>query len=206
MPKNTALSSQDTSQTFRVSGKNLDVGDALKIHAEAKISESIDKYFEIGYSGHLTIEKEGNGFHAECAIHLDSGMVLQSNGQANDAYSAVDQAAERITKRLRRYKRRLKDHRATPQTQNSIPDVPYYVISTPNEENDEPISEDYSPAVIAELSRSIQKMSVSDAVQELDLTGAPVVIFQNPQDGRINVVYRRLDGHIGWIDPPASSG
>ena len=97
--------------TFRVSGKNLDVGDALRERVSARIGEAMGKYFDGGYSGHATLEREGFGFRTECAIHLDSKITLHAEGMAADAYASADQAATRIEKRLRRYHRRLKDHR-----------------------------------------------------------------------------------------------
>ena len=97
---------------FRVSGKNLDVGDALRQRINARIAEAMDKYFDGGYSGHVTVEREGSGFRTECAIHLDSKVTLHAEGSATDAYASADQAALRVEKRLRRYHRRLKDHRS----------------------------------------------------------------------------------------------
>ena len=96
---------------FRVSGKNLDIGEALRERITARIVESVSKYFDGGYSGHVTLAKEGFGFRTECAIHLDSKITLHADGMASDAYASADQAALRVEKQLRRYHRRLKDHR-----------------------------------------------------------------------------------------------
>src|ERR1700733_6192572 len=98
--------------SFRVSGKNIDIGEALRERVNQRITEATAKYFDGGFSGHVTISKEGFGFHAECVIHLDSGMMLEAEALAADAYASADQVAVRIEKRLRRYKRRLKDHHA----------------------------------------------------------------------------------------------
>jgi ribosomal subunit interface protein len=98
--------------SFRVSGKNLDVGEALRERINARISDALGKYFDGGYSGHVTVEREGSGFRTECAIHLDSKVTLEAAGRATDAYASADQAALRVEKRLRRYHRRLKDHRS----------------------------------------------------------------------------------------------
>jgi ribosomal subunit interface protein len=97
---------------FRVSGKNIDLGDALRERISGRIAEIVNKYFDGGYSGHATLAKDGFGFHTECAIHLDSKVTLLAEGMAPDAYASADQAATRIEKQLRRYHRRLKDHRA----------------------------------------------------------------------------------------------
>ena len=97
---------------FRVSGKNIDIGEALRARVNSAIAEAIAKYFDGGYSGHVTIGKDGFGFRTECVVHLDSGIMLEAEAMAADAYASADQAAMRIEKRLRRYKRRLKDHQA----------------------------------------------------------------------------------------------
>ena len=99
--------------SFRVSGKNLDVGEALRERIDARVSEAMSKYFDGGYSGHVTVEREGSGFRTECAVHLDSKITLHAEGSATDAYASADQAVLRVEKRLRRYHGRLKDHRAT---------------------------------------------------------------------------------------------
>lgn len=192
--------------TFRVSGKNIDVGDALRTRVSTRIAEAVDKYFNGGYSGHVTVGKEAFGFRTECVVHLDSGIILQSDAMAGDAYSSADQAAERIEKRLRRYKHRLKDRHAARANGRhadapSTIDAPSYVIEAPQEEAAE--DAEFDPVIIAESTTVLRSMSVSDAVQELDMTGGPVVVFRHAGHGRINLVYRRPDGHIGWIDPPA---
>lgn len=191
---------------FRVSGKNLDIGDALRERVSARIVEALSKYFDGGYSGHVTVEKEGFGFRTECAIHLDSGMTLHTDANAADAYASADQAALRIEKRLRRYKRRLKDRsaaRANGANGMSVIDAPSYVIEAPEQDSDEEVTE-FNPVIIAEATTAMKRLSVSEAVMELDLTGAPVVVFRHAIHGRVNLVYRRPDGNVGWVDPPAS--
>jgi ribosome hibernation promoting factor len=191
--------------SFRVSGKNIDIGEALRERVSIRVAEALAKYFDGGYSGHLTVGKEGFGFRSECVVHLDSGIVLHADGMAGDAYSSVDEAALRIEKRLRRYKRRLKNHHATrgeAVAGSAAIDAPTYVIATPEHEAEEHDAA-FSPVIIAESTTALKRLSVSDAVMELDMTGAPVVVFRHAGHGRVNLVYRRHDGHIGWIDPPA---
>ncbi len=192
---------------FRVSGKNLDIGEALRERVSARIVEALSKYFDGGYSGHVTVEKEGFGFRTECAIHLDSGMTLHTDANAADAYASADQAALRIEKRLRRYKRRLKDRsaaRANGANGANIIDAPSYVIEAPDTDSDEEVTE-FNPVIIAEQTTALKQLSVSEAVMELDLTGAPVVVFRHASHGRVNLVYRRPDGNVGWVDPPAAT-
>jgi ribosomal subunit interface protein len=191
---------------FRVSGKNIDVGEALRARVNARVAETMGKYFDGGYSGHATVEKEGFGFRTECAIHLDSGITLQADGMAADAYASADQAAVRIEKRLRRYHRRLKN-RAAARAGEALGEpaldveAPSYIIAAPEDAETE--SDTFDAVIIAESTTTLKRLSVSEAVMELDMTGGPVMVFRHAGHGRINLVYRRADGHIGWIDPPA---
>ena len=184
--------------TLRVSGKNMDVGEALRSKAEGHFDAVVKKYFDGGYSGHLTLEPEGAGFNAQCAIHLDSGAVLQSSAHDGDAVRAFEIMADAIEKRLRRYKRKLKDHRRHANGGDAMEAQSYVLASS--EDFDE-LEADYSPPVIAETTSSLRQMSVEEAVMELDLTQADVVVFRHAGHGGLNVVYRRADGNIGWIDP-----
>lgn len=193
--------------TFRVSGKNLDVGDALRERVSARIAEAMGKYFDGGYSGHVTLERDGFGFRTDCAIHLDSKITLHAEGMAADAYTSVDQAALRIEKRLRRYHRKLKDHRPERLDGRETVNAASYIIEAPGDDGNDASTDDFTPAIIAESTTALKLLSVSDAVTELDMTGAPVVVFRHAAHGGINVVYRRRDGHFGWIDPqPTDSG
>jgi ribosomal subunit interface protein len=195
---------------LRISGKNLDVGEALRRRVGERIGEALSKYFDGGYSGHLTIGKDGFGFRSECAIHLDSGIVLQAEAMAADAYASADQAAERIEKRLRRYKRRLRDHAVSRARSGdmeidgaSVEAASYAIVAAPDHEDDTDLA-GFAPVIIAESTTALRRLSVSEAVQDLDMTGAPVIVFRHAGHGRVNVVYRRADGHIGWVDPPHS--
>jgi ribosomal subunit interface protein len=187
---------------FRISGKNIDIGDALRTRVNDRVIEALGKYFDGGYSGHVTIEKDGFGFHTECAVHLDSKITLHAEGMAADAYASADQAAVRIEKRLRRYHRRLKDHQPARTDGHAPIDAPSYVIAAPEHDTEDEIGE-FTPVIIAESTTVLKRLSVSEAVTELDMTGAPVVVFRHAGHGRVNLVYRRSDGHVGWIDPPA---
>jgi len=187
--------------SLRISGKNMDIGDALRGRIEERVGDAIAKYFDGGFSGHVVVEKTGARFNADCVIHLDSGAHLQANGQAQDATPAFEAAADRIEKRLRRYKRKLKSH--SPQNGNdTLPaeDIAYTVMEGFSEEHDEEIAEDYAPAVVAESTVSLRTLSVAEAVVELDIKDSPVVVFRNAGNSHLNVVYRRSDGNIGWVD------
>jgi len=185
--------------TLRVSGKNLDIGEALRSQVQARMAGALSKYFDGGYSGHVTVTRDGTGFRTDCVLHLTSGMTLEASGAAQDAYASFDQTAERIERRLRRYKRRLKD-RPTGNGRAAGLEVPYAVFEPPTDEAVE--GEGYHPVVIAETTKPLHRLSVSDAVMQLDLTGAAALVFIHASTGRLNVVYRRGDGAIGWVDPP----
>ena len=187
---------------FRVSGKNLDVGETLRQRINERIAEAMGKYFDGGYSGHVTVAREGFGFRTECAIHLDSKITLHAEGRAADAYASADQAALRVEKRLRRYHRRLKDHRADRSDGRAAVDAASYVIAAPEHESEGEL-DGFTPVIIAESTTKLKQLSVSDAVMELDMTGAPVLVFRHAAHGGISVVYRRPDGHFGWIEAPA---
>jgi ribosomal subunit interface protein len=188
--------------TLRVSGKNMDVGDALRGKAETHIDAVVKKYFDGGYDGHLTLEPEGIGFNAICSIHLDSGVVLQSSAYGGDAVSAYEMMSATVEKRLRRYKQKLKSHRGRGNGANGADDneeARYTVLAA--SEGEEEVGEDFSPPVIAESTSNLRTMSVGEAVMLLDFQQSGVVMFRHAGHGGLNVVYRRADGNIGWIDP-----
>ena len=190
-----------TEMGLRVSGKNMDIGDALRQQVESRLSSAVAKYFDGSHSGHVTVARDGTGFRTECVLHLSSGVTLEASGAAHDAHASFEQTADRIEKRLRRYKRRLKDRQGGAQRPAGAVDSAYAVLEPPPE--DEHDGGEFHPVVIAETTKPLHRFSVSDAVVELDLSGAPAIVFVHAGTGRVNVVYRRSDGMIGWIDPPA---
>ena len=183
--------------TLRVSGKNMDVGDALRSKAEGHFDAVVAKYFDGNYDGHLTLSHDGTGFKADCVVHLDSGAILQTAALGGDAISAYELIAQNMEKRLRRYKSKLKNHPRAPNSEDSF--AQSYILAA-TDEGDEP-DEDYAPPVIAETTSNLRRMSVGEAVMELDLKDGDVVVFRPAGHGGLNVVYRRADGNIGWIDP-----
>jgi ribosomal subunit interface protein len=185
--------------TLRVSGKHMDIGDAFRSRIEARIGEVMGKYFDRGYSGQVTVEKQGSRFAADCNLHLASGTDIQAAGQAQDPQGAFDMAAERIENRLRRYKSKLKAHVNTAVAH----EITYRVVESLPEHDHEEVAADYAPAIIAETSLALATMTVASAVMELDLKDGPVFVFRNAKDGQVNMVYRRADGNVGWIDPAA---
>jgi ribosomal subunit interface protein len=186
---------------LRVSGKNIDIGESLRTHVLEKVQTMIARYFDGKVTGHVVISPEGSAYRADCNLHLSSGMNLQSEGRAHEPYASFEQAADKIERRLRRYKKRLKDHATGPGAPSKGErEVANFVIEQPTDDVEEHPA-DYAPAVVAEGAQRLKTMSVASAVSELDLTGAPVVVFQHATSSRLNIVYRRRDGAIGWLDP-----
>jgi ribosomal subunit interface protein len=197
--------------TLRISGKSISIGEALRGRVSERTEEVLRKYFDGNYSGHITLSKDGFGFRTDCALHLDSGITLEADSNATDAYASADQALLMIEKRLRRYKSRLKDRSARKAYVASAAlaeiaapalDAPSYIIEAPTSDGEDEVS-GYNAVIIAEATTSLKRLSVSEAVMELDLTGAACMVFQHGGSGRVNIIYRRTDGNVGWIDPPA---
>jgi ribosomal subunit interface protein len=188
--------------SLRVSGKNINIGEALRAHITQRLEQAAAKYFDGGVSGHVTMAPEGSGYRADCSLHLTSGIVLQADGRAQEPYAAFDQSADRLEKRLRRYKERLKGHHNGHGHGPEPEVVPYQVLEAPDQDSEAPA--EFSPAVVAETTTRLRRLSVSAAVLDLDLTGAPVLVFRHANTGRVNIVYRRSDNNIGWIDTPAA--
>ncbi len=195
--------------TVRISGKSISVGEALRGRVSERTDEVLRKYFDGNYSGHITLSKDGFGFRTDCALHLDSGVTLEAESNAADAYASADQALIMIEKRLRRYKSRLKDRsarkahavtEAMAELDAPTLDASSYVIEAPAHEEED--SDGYNAVIIAEATTSLKRLSVSEAVMELDFTGAACMVFQHGGSGRVNIVYRRPDGNVGWVDPP----
>lgn len=189
--------------TIKVTGKNVDLGESLRTYASDRLLEALDKYSVPQGTGHVSVEKESNSFRTLCAVSLDSGIDLQGNGDANDAYASVDAAIGRIEKRLRRYKRRLKNHhqqQSVPGAGDGLDAGIAYVIQAAGED-DVLEEEETGPVIVAEQPAKVRRMSVSDAVMQMDLGDQTFLVFRNAGHGGVNVVYRRSDGNIGWIDP-----
>jgi ribosomal subunit interface protein len=187
---------------LKVSGKNLDIGESLRRHVIEKVEAVISRYFDGRVTGHVVISPEGSAYRTDCSFHLSSGMNLQAEGRAHQPYASFEEAAEKIERRLRRYNKRLKDHQAGGEVSTGGREslkLVKFVIEQPDEIEEAPT--DYSPVVVAEGAQTLKNLSVASAVAELDLTGAPLVVFQHATSERVNIVYRRRDGAIGWLDP-----
>jgi ribosomal subunit interface protein len=185
-----------------VKGKQMDVGQALSAHTEEALSAAVAKYFDRAIDATVTYSKVNTGFHVEIVVHAGRGVTVHGQGEAGDAYPALDAAMERVTKQLRRYHRKLVNHHANAMAdENQMAQYSILLQSTEDE-----VDVEAHPAIVAEMEHSISTMSVSDAVMRLDLGNLPVVMFKNGAHGGLNVVYRRNDGNVGWIDPTTTAG
>lgn len=185
-----------------VTGKQLDAGDALRTHVEDSLNGAVKKYFNHVIEAHVTFSRQAHLFRADCSIHIGQGLTLQSQAEAVDVYAAFDGSAEKLEKRLRRYKRRLTNHHKNKQDNGEPLEAASYVLAAEAEAEEEP--EHLQPIVIAEMTTEIPVATVGEAVMRMDLSDVTMLMFQNSAHGGLNVVYRRADGNIGWIDPQGS--
>ena len=205
---------------IQVSGKHVDVGEALGSRISQELQDGIGKYFERGaQDAEVIVAKEGHSFKVDCWVRLASGQVVFTSGLGGDAHSAFTESLDKLEKRVRRYKRRLKDHHIGPKglspekTEAAAREVARtLVLRDPDSVEDEDFGEAGAPdepppvgMVIAETEAEIRTITVGRAVLELDMTGYPVVVFRNAAHGGLSVVYRRPDGNVGWIDPERTS-
>ncbi len=190
----------------QVSGKHVDVGDALRMRVADDLKDGIGKYFERGGDAEVVVSRDGHGFRVDCDVTLASGQALQSHGLGGDAHTAFGAALAKIETRIRRYKRRLKSHTVAASAK-AAETASLYVLRAPSGEADEDLwaaDDEHAPPaamVIAEAVAVLKTMTVSMAVMELDLTDSQTIVFRNAAHGGLSVVYRRPDGNIGWIDP-----
>ncbi|NNC38499.1 MAG: ribosome-associated translation inhibitor RaiA [Acidimicrobiales bacterium] len=185
---------------IQIVSKGIDVSPALSERISGRLEDMMDKYIHRDGEAHVSIAKDGSGFMTNIALHLPSGAQMQANGSAQDAYSASDEALTHLEKRLRRYKRRLKDHQAEAKAEA----LAMYILQNPVEQvedENEDATIPAEPLVIAEKKTEIRTMTVSMASLELGLTDSSAVVFRNAAHGELNVVFKRADGNVGWIDP-----
>ena len=187
----------------------MDLGESLKTRIESGLEAAVTKYFDRDFDGHVTVSPNGHETEIDCNIHLPSGIILQSTGKAVDPYVALDEALNKIEKRVRRYKRRLKDHHKNGQSPfPSEPASTFVLKGTPEGEDEDPAEtgeDGNAPVIVAEAAAQIRTMTVSAAVLQLELADAPAVMFRNAKHSGLNMVYRRADGNIGWVDPTADT-
>lgn len=188
-----------------VSGKQVELSEALRTRVAAQLGTITGKYFDHALEAHVTFSRARSFFTCDINVHAGRGLMVRGEGEASDANSAFDDAAEHIAKRLRRYRRRVNDH-ARDTAHRERPEPARQYVLRPAEDEPVPAQGETQAAatyatVVAENAHEITRLSVSDAVMRMDLADQPVLMFRNSASGELNVVYRRSDGHIGWIDP-----
>ena len=185
---------------YQISGKQIDIGEALQSHVKTELGEILEKYAGRPTEASVTFSKSGHEYVSEAVVHLSTGLTVQAKGTDHEIYAAFDSTTEKMDKQLRRYKRRLKDHHKERSQPVELSDAGSYILAT-TEESDEATQTDDTPVIIAEMESKIPSISVGEAVMQMELSHAPVVVFRNEKHSGINVVYRRDDRNIGWIDP-----
>ncbi|CAN5800266.1 ribosome-associated translation inhibitor RaiA [soil metagenome] len=186
---------------IQVSGKQLDVGEALRTHVETQLTEIVEKYAQRPVEAVVIFSREGHEYCADMSIHLSTGLTVQAKGKVNEIYAACDAATERMDKQLRRYKRRLKDHHRSREAPIEAFGAPSYILAGGETHDGAAEPESLQPIIVAETETRVQTLSVGEAVMQMELAGAPLLVFRNTAHGGVNVVYMRDDGNIGWIDP-----
>ena len=193
-----------------VTGKQVDVGGALRRHVETSLDALLGKYCRTAIEAHAVFAREAHLIRTDLSLHIGRGIMIKSGATASDYYPAFDAAAERLAKQLRRYKRRLRDHHARLRNQAEDLETARAFVLAPVDEEAEPETprdgDATAPVVIAEMSTELPRLTVGEAVMRLDLADAPVLLFRNRSHGELNVIYRRGDGNVGWIDPALEAG
>jgi ribosomal subunit interface protein len=193
-----------------VKGKQLDIGSALRVHVESSLKRILGKYFGDAIVARVTLAREAHLYRASVSAHVGRNILLEAQGEADDPYPAFDAAAERLSKRLRRHKRRLRNHhKEAPSEAEALPAQKYILVGPENElpeAEGSPDGTDDQPVVVAEMATEVASLTVSEAVMRMDLADLPAMMFRNSAHGGLNMVYRRPDGNIGWLDPRGNRG
>ncbi len=189
---------------YQISGKQIDIGEALQTHVKNDLNEIVGKYAERPTDATVVFSKDAHQFVCESTVHLSTGLTTQAKAAATEIYAAFDQCAEKMEKQLRRYKRRLKDHHQVRSQPVELMAASAYILAG-GDESGETEPESLQPIIVAEMETKIPSLSVGEAVMQMEIAGSPVLVFRNEGSQGLNVVYKRDDGNIGWIDPSGQS-
>ena len=181
---------------IQVSGKHMDVGEALTSHVETELAAAVSKYADEVIDAEVIFSRDGHDFKSDAVVKLGRGLTAKASNKAGEVYASFDGLAEKIEKQVRRYKRRLKQHRGDAAAE--IPAAAYVIAGARDEDEN---SESLAPVVIAETKTKLRSLSVGEAVMQMELEHAPFLMFRNDANGRFNIVFQREDGNIGWVDP-----
>ncbi|WP_179381071.1 ribosome hibernation-promoting factor, HPF/YfiA family [Jannaschia marina] len=187
---------------YQITGKQIDIGEALQTHVKTELGSVVEKYSQRPTDANVVFSKSAHEYCCEATVHLSTGLTAQAKGKATEIYAAFDGCSEKMDKQLRRYKRRLKNHHQERSQPVELSGAASYILAA-EETEDEPDS--LAPVIVAEMEAKIPSLSVGEAVMQMELAGAPVLVFKNEKGGGVNVVYKRDDGNVGWIDPATST-
>ncbi len=187
---------------YQITGKQIDIGEALQTHVKTELGSVMEKYAGRPTDAQVIFSKSAHEHVCEAVVHLSTGLTATAKGKAVEIYAAFDASAEKLEKQLRRYKRRLKDHHKDRAQPVELSGASSYILAA---EAGEEEPESLAPMIVAEMETKIPALSVGEAVMQMELAGAPVLVFKNEKGGGLNVVYRRDDGNVGWIDPATST-
>ncbi|SIS57719.1 ribosome hibernation-promoting factor, HPF/YfiA family [Phaeovulum vinaykumarii] len=185
---------------YQISGKQIDVGDALQTHVKSELGETVEKYSQRPTDATVVFSRNAHQFLCEATVHLSTGLTAAATGHATEIYAAFESCREKMDKQLRRYKRRLKDHHRDRSEPVEFDAAGMYVLAA-GDADQETEPESLSPIIVAEMETKVPTLSVGEAVMQMELAGAPLLVFRNEKHGGVNVVHRRDDGNVGWIDP-----
>lgn len=185
---------------YQITGKQIDIGESLQERVRTDLEATLEKYPGRPTDANIIFSKSGHEYVCEIVVHLSTGLKVTARGQGVEIYASLDSTVEKIDKQLRRYKRRLKDHHKERSTPVALSEASSYILASSQEEQS-PEPESLQPIIVAEMETQIPSLSVGEAVMQMELAGAPVLVFRNEGEDRVNVVYHRDDGNIGWIDP-----
>ena len=189
---------------YRITGKQIDIGEALQTHVKAEMTDIVAKYAERPTDASVVFSRDAHEHVCEATLHLSTGLTASARASAVDIYAAFDACNEKMEKQLRRYKRRLKNHHRERSEPVALSGASSYILAG-SEDADESEPDSLQPMIVAEMETKIPSVSVGEAVMQMELAHAPVLVFRNEGHGGVNVVYRREDGNIGWIDPKLDS-
>jgi ribosomal subunit interface protein len=185
---------------YQISGKQIDIGEALQTHVKNELGVIVSKYAERPTDAQIVFSRNAHEYACEAIVHLSTGLTAQARAHATEIYAAFDACAEKMEKQLRRYKRRLKDHHKERSQPVELSGASSYILAA-SEDDEAQEPESLQPIIVAEMEAKIPSLSVGEAVMQMELAGAPVLVFRHEGHAGVNVVYRREDGNIGWIDP-----
>ena len=189
-----------------VKGKQVQVGDALRTYVEGRLTSGVSKYFDDAIEAQVVFSREGRGFETTISVHALAGVTPQSHALNDDIHASFDAAAGRVEKQLRRYKRRLRNHHhKTDQHEAKRIAAQQYTLANETHENEDEEPETLSPVIVAETTTVIKTLTVGEAVMHMNLADLTALMFRNGSHGRLNMVYQRRDGSVGWVDPETPS-